>query len=66
MPLSSSSPVTKSEIESFHDVIENERVRYTRKGFGLTFAVISTYAVFFILPDLVFPLYALLPHDSKI
>ena len=65
MPSSFASTGTNSEIESFLDLLENEEVRYVRKGYGLLIALILTSSFFFLLPDFLKPFYSYLPFDSK-
>lgn len=66
MPSSFASTGTNSEIESFLDLLENEEVRYVRKGYGLLIALVLTSSFFFLLPDFLKPYYSYLPYDSKL
>ena len=64
MPSSISSAETNSEIESFKDLLENEEVRYVRKGYGLIFAFLMTFSYFFIFPDIFAHYYRYLPTSN--
>jgi len=53
MPSSiTSSLSTNAEVDSFTDVLSNDRVRYQRKGYGLVSALLITCAFFLLLPTL--------------
>lgn len=60
-----SSTVSSSEIESLKDLIGNEEVRYVRKGYGLIFAILLVVSYFFVLPEMLFPLYMMLPYKDS-
>lgn len=64
MPSSHTSTATNSEIENLKDLLENEEIRYVRKGYGLISASLMTIGFFFYLPDVLFPLYSQLPHQN--
>lgn len=64
MSTPSSKIETNEKVESFKDLLENEEVRYVRKGYGLIFASVMTYSYFFILPDIIHHYYRYFPVDN--
>jgi hypothetical protein len=65
MPSSTGSTCSNSEVDSLKDLLENEEVRYVRKGYGLITAILFTAFGYFVLPSLFLPLYKLLPYENK-
>ena len=64
MPNSFASTCTNSEIDGFLDILENEEVRYVRKGYGLLTASLMTYSYLILLPEYLKPYYSSLPHNN--
>jgi sterol desaturase/sphingolipid hydroxylase (fatty acid hydroxylase superfamily) len=54
---SSKSTCTNPENETLSEVLENDRIRYVRKGYGLITAIVLISAFFFLLPLLLKPFY---------
>mmetsp|Transcript_18838 Transcript_18838/g.18815 ORF Transcript_18838/g.18815 Transcript_18838/m.18815 type:complete len:318 (+) Transcript_18838:31-984(+) len=65
MPSSFTSTCSNSEVDSLKDLLENEEVRYVRKGYGLITAIIIVMFGYFILPSFMLPIYKLLPYENK-
>jgi hypothetical protein len=66
MPSSLASTCSNSEVDTLKDLLENEEVRYVRKGYGLITAIALTIFGYFVLPSLCLPIYKLLPYENKI
>ena len=54
----------RPENRSISDLLENELYRYKSKGWGCIIALIVSYSYLFLLPEMLKPLYMLLPHDN--
>jgi len=65
MPSSTASTGSNSEIESMKDLLENEEIRYVRKGYGLISAIVITLSFYFLVPELAYPLYLMFPYKDN-
>jgi sterol desaturase/sphingolipid hydroxylase (fatty acid hydroxylase superfamily) len=48
---------TSTDNETFQDILHNDKVRYSRKGYGLLMALVLAFSYYFIFPPLAKPLY---------